>query len=177
MAQHRHERHHARTARDGERRTARRGLPDEIAADRPAHFATVAGHDDLVHERGHLAALHALDGEVDLPGALRLGRDRIAPLRAIAVRGGEPDVVVLPGSMRHPTREREREALDLLRLGADRGDGGDLPLERRRHESPLYRSSFQGSPWLLYPSDSQKPWRSSAMIRSPRTHFEIGRAH
>src|SRR5207248_11132792 len=118
-------------------------------------------------------ALDKLDREIDL--ALALGRrgDRVAPLGPVAIVGGQPDVVVLARAVRRPPRQREGEALDLRRLRMDRGDRGELPLEGAGHESPLYRSSFQGSPWLLYPSDSQKPGRSSLISLRPRTHFAL----
>src|SRR5262245_28854411 len=108
----------------------RRGVPDEVAADRSAHLDAIAGHDDLVEGRRDLAAIDELDREVNLALALRLRRDRVASLRAIAVLGGEADVVVLAGAVPPPPRQREREALDARRLGRDALHHGDLPLER-----------------------------------------------
>ena len=76
-------------------RPAERGLPDEVAADRTAQLDPVADDDDVVEERRDLAVVDALDRDLDLAGTLGLGRDRVAPLDAVAVLRGQAKVDVL----------------------------------------------------------------------------------
>ena len=100
------QRHDARATADEQERPAERRLPDEVAADRPAHLEPVARDHDVVQERRDLAVLDPLDREVDLPGPLRLGRDRVASARPVAVLGGQPQVEVLARPVAGPVRQR-----------------------------------------------------------------------
>ena len=78
------------------------------------------------------------DAQLELADSLGRGGDRVAALRPVAVRRGEPDIVVLARPVGHPFRERERETLGLLGFGMDRGDCAGLPLESGLdHQSPL----------------------------------------
>src|SRR5207247_2101227 len=138
VPKHRHERYHARTTRDRQQRAFHRPVPDEVPADRAAYLEAVADRDRVVEERRYLAVGYALDGEVDLSGALWLRRHGVAPLSGVPVLRGEPNVVVLPGSVRRPVRQGERERLHLGCLDPDCLDGRDLPLERTFHLSRLY---------------------------------------
>ena len=95
MAQHRHQGHDAGPAGDQEERPAERRLPDEVAADRTAQLDPVADDHDVVEEGRDLAVVDALDRDLDLVGPLRLGRDRVAPLDAVAVLRGQTQVHVL----------------------------------------------------------------------------------
>ena len=110
-------------------------LPDEVPADRPAHLQSIAAHDDLVQERRHLAALDALDGDVDLARPLGLGGDRVRALDAVAVLGGEAQVHVLAGSMAAPSRQPKGERPDGGRLIPQRRDRRELPADQRGHRS------------------------------------------
>jgi hypothetical protein len=61
MAEHGHERHDARSAPDQEDGPALTGIPDEIAADRPAQLDLVSVAQLLAQVAGHLAADEQLD--------------------------------------------------------------------------------------------------------------------
>ena len=133
VPEHRHQRDDAGSARDEQQRPSDRPIPYEIAADRPADLEPIADLDRVVQKRRYLTVGDPLDGDVDLSFALGLGGDRVAPLRGVAVRGGEPYVVMLPRPVRDPVGKAERERLDLGRFGSDRFHRGDLPLEWTFH--------------------------------------------
>ena len=59
LAQHCHEGHDARTARDEQRRTVVGLVPDEVAADRASQFESVARVDLVGEIRRHLAVVAA----------------------------------------------------------------------------------------------------------------------
>ena len=86
-----------------------------------------------MEEWRHLAVGDPFHRQVDLAQALRLGGDRVAPLRGVAVVGRKADVVVLTRAMGAPIRERERERLDVRGLRPDRLQGAELPLEETLH--------------------------------------------
>jgi hypothetical protein len=92
LPDHRHQRHHARAASEQQNRRRARLPPDEPAADRAAQLELIA-HLDVVGEVwGYLSVVQMLDGHLG-PSALGPRRaDRIAALRPVAVRGGEPEV-------------------------------------------------------------------------------------
>src|SRR6201999_1942938 len=113
----------------------------------------VALDEDVMEVGRDLAALEPVDRQLHHPFLERRGGDRVGALGAVAVRRGEADVVVLAGQVRDPPRRPQAEGLGARRLDPDLLDVGDLPAPRGalRHlgQSDQYRSSFQGSPWLL----------------------------
>src|SRR3954452_22120230 len=138
MTEHRHQWHDAGSAGHEEQRPAQRCLPHKLATDRAAYFDSVADDNDVIEEGRDLAMVDALDRDLDLVDPLRLGRDRIAPLDAIAVRGGQTQVEVLARTMSAPGGDAERERADSGRLVADRGDGRELPGDGGGHaRAPL----------------------------------------
>ena len=46
-------------------------------------------------------------------------------------------------------------------------------LNKGKSQSPAYLSSSHGSPWLLYPRDSQNPDLSFSIKCKPRTHLAL----
>src|SRR4051794_3234823 len=145
-AQHGHQGRDARAAGDEEDRPAVRGLPAEVAADRAANLELVARPDLLDQVRRDLAVVDELDGDLQ---RVELGRrgDRVRALRLVAVLGGQPDVAVLPRPGARPVGDVERQGARPRRLGDDlaprRGAPGEPP-----GQSPQYRCSRHGSPWL-----------------------------
>ena len=140
VAEHRPERHDARAAPDEEERPVEGLLPDEVAADRAAQLELVA-RPQLVDEVGRdLAVVEPLDRQDEIAVLGRRG-DRVAPLRPIAVLGGQADVDVLSGSMPRPVRRVEDDALRARRLVDPLDHGRELPAQ-----SPAYRCSCHGSP-------------------------------
>src|SRR3954464_6839910 len=103
MAEHRHQRHDPRPARDEQERTAERCLPYEVAADRAAQLESIA-RPQLVDEiRRDLAVLETLDGDGE-PRVLRSRSNRIAPLGLITILGSQSHVHVLACAMPRPLR-------------------------------------------------------------------------
>ncbi len=100
-----------------------------------------------------------------LPGRRR---DRVAALGLVAVLGREAHVEVLARPVAGPVGRVEDERADAGRFV----DGGD-DLGRDPGQSPQYRCSRHGSPYMWYPSDSQKPGSSSSRRLRPRTHFAL----
>ena len=76
LANHRHQRHDARAARDEQQRIGGRGIPHEVATDRAAHLEAIAQDELVVQERRDLAVDDALDGQLD-QRAGRVGGDAI----------------------------------------------------------------------------------------------------
>ena len=140
MAQHRHQRHDPRAAADEEQRLRRGvGVPDEVAADRPAHLEPVS-RNDLVDEVGRdFTVVEPLDRQ----GGSFVGcrSEGIAPLRLVPVLRGEADVDVLACVMTGPAFDVEDQRSDSRRLGHRVGHLRDEP-----GQSPQYRCSRQGSP-------------------------------
>ena len=149
MAEHRHQRHDARATADQEQRATEAHIPDEISADRSADLELVTRHQHVVQVGRNFTIRDAFDRQLDLSHPFGRGGNGVAALRLIAVRRCQADVVVLPRPVGHPFWQRECEALRLPGFGTDGGNRPGLPLEHRLHrdQSPLYRSSFQGSPW------------------------------
>ena len=109
----------SRAARD--ERSARGDGPGEVAADWPAQLEPVARL-GLIDEPGqHLSVLEPLDRERE-PQRVGWGGDRVAPLRLIAVIGGEPDIDVLSRKMAGPARAGTSTAASAA-LTASRGVG------------------------------------------------------
>ena len=125
VPQHRHQRRHARAAAHQQHR--RLAAPHEVGRERAAQLHLVAHLHDLVEVRRHLAVVEEVDGQLDLALVERGGGHRVGALRVVAVRSGEPDVVVLPREMRHPHRDVEAERLDPRRLLLDPRNRRDLP--------------------------------------------------
>ena len=116
------------------------GLPDEVAADRPAELDLVARPQLVGQVRGDLAVVEALHRQLDVL-AVRGRRDRVAALRLVAVVRGQANVDVLAGAVSRPAVDVEGDRLDARRLSADLDDRRDLP-----GQSPQYRCSRHGSP-------------------------------
>src|SRR6478609_236891 len=90
---HRHERCDARSARDEQERTALRGLPNEVAADRPAKLDLIT-RPKLISQVGrHFAVIDTHYGQPEA-GPIRCRSDRVAAFCLVAVLGGQPDVDV-----------------------------------------------------------------------------------
>src|SRR5215207_2338308 len=116
MAQDRHERRNSRTAADEQERSAILRTPHEMTAERAADLNGVADLGNVVEEGGDLAVLEALDDELVEPGQPGHRRNRVASLRLIAIRSGEPDVEVLAGPKREPVLWAKEKALHLCHL-------------------------------------------------------------
>ena len=146
VAQHRHQRHDARSAAHEQQRPAVVGAPREVPADRPADLELVAGA-HLLHEVGRdLAVVDELDGQLQ---RVELGRrgDRVRALRLVAVVRGEADVDMLAGAVSRPPGHVERDRARPRRLGDDLAHGRRAPDQARpRSQSLQYRCSRHGSP-------------------------------
>ena len=94
---HRHERHDAGAACDHQDRSAIARLPDEMPAKRRAQLDLVAHLGNFMEEWRHLAALQPFDDQFDRVAGFRRRGDRIAALRAIAVRRRQPHADMLAG--------------------------------------------------------------------------------
>ncbi len=139
VAEHRHQGDDARAAPDQQKRAARRGLPDEVPADRTADLESVAGPKLVSKVRRHLAVVEALDRDCErLP---RRRGDRVASLRLVAVLGGQAHVEVLAGPVSRPGGGVEDDGDHARGLSNGVRDLGDLP-----RQSPQYRCSCHGSP-------------------------------
>ena len=103
VAEDRSQRHDARAASDEEERAAECGLPDEVAADRPAELELVAGAELVDEVRRDLTVVEPLHGEHEI-AVLRRGRDRVAALGLVSVLGRQAHIDVLAGAMPGPGR-------------------------------------------------------------------------
>src|SRR5438105_5484310 len=111
MTHHRHERSNTGSPGDQQQRPANIDGPDEIAADGTAEFELVTDG-KLVHQiRRDLAALEALNRELELIRVFGRRRNRVRPLGAISVGRGEPDIDMLSRSMARPAWHGERQRL------------------------------------------------------------------
>jgi len=107
-ADHCHQRYDAGPARDEKHRPAVLRFPDKPAADRSTYLDRVTGHGISHKKARHLAVRHSLHRDLDSL-ALRRSRQRVTAGGLIAVRGGQPDVKVLPGQMTRPSGYLEYE--------------------------------------------------------------------
>ncbi len=105
--------------------------PGEEPAQRSAQLDRVAGPGDRVEPAGDLAVRHMVQGQLDVPGIVRRGGDRVVALRHISVRRGQPQHQVLARQMPRPVRYRQPEGGRLRRLTPDLRQCGRLPHRRR----------------------------------------------
>jgi hypothetical protein len=115
FAQHRHQRDDSRAAADQEHGAAHLGLPDEVAADRPAQLDPVAGPQHIRQIGRDLAVVEPFHRQLDAR-AVGSGPDRVAPLGLVPVLGGQSDVDVLAGPVAGPSRDVEGDRLGPRRL-------------------------------------------------------------
>src|SRR5207302_9502327 len=102
MPHHCHERSNSGSPGDQLQRLANIDGPDEIAADGTAEFELVTDG-KLVHQiRRDLAALEALNRELELISVFGRRRNRVRPLGVISVGRGQPDIEMLSRSMAWP---------------------------------------------------------------------------
>ena len=127
-------RHHTRPAGHQEQRAPVRGPPDEVPADRTAQLEAVARPYLVDEVRRDLAAVDALDRELE-QGSVRSRRDRVAALRLVPVLAGQPHHDVLAGEVPRPAGHLEREGADACGLRAHRGHGRHPPGRARRRVS------------------------------------------
>src|SRR6266508_660014 len=170
VPEHGDQRDDARPAPDEEEGAALLRLPHEIPADRAAQLQLVSDDEFFCEVRGDLAVVEALDRDGQAL-VFRSGGDRVAPLCLVAVLGGQAHVDVLAGPMAGPVRDFQNEGLHAGGLVDQFGDLAELP--RNWAQSPQYRCSRHGSPYMWYPSDSQNPGSSSSSSLRPRTHFAL----
>src|SRR5579864_5312639 len=142
MTEHRHERTDARSSGDEQQRAAGIDVPDKVPTDRPAELQLVACAQLAREIRRHLAILEAFDGELQ-PVPVRCRCDRIAPLRLVAVVGGQTDIDVLACMMPRPAGHIDHDAANPRALIDELDDITDPPAQ-----SPLYRCSCHGSPYM-----------------------------
>ena len=166
MAEHRHERHDPRTARDEEDRPVLVRRPYEVAADRPAHLESVAGMQHVAQVRRDFAVVEPFDGELDMR-VFRRRRDRVRALRLIAVVGDEPHVHVLAGAMPAPSGHVEHERVRARRLAANLDDAGDLPRQSRRGDRSARLAHVRDRPGTAAPSTDRRGRGSRAAPRTP----------
>src|SRR5947209_2270518 len=140
VTEHRHQRHHARSAGDEQHRPADLHRPDEVAADWAPQLELVARLELADEVRRHLAVVEALDREHEVR-VLGSRCDRVAPLGLVAVLSRQPNVDVLAGTVARPLRRVEDDAANSRRLVDEFDDVRELP-----RQSPQYRCSRHGSP-------------------------------
>ena len=128
MTQHRHQRHYPRPAAHKENR--RLTAPDEVGGKRTPDLDLITLDHDLVKVRGDLAVGEQVDRQLYLSLVERRGGDRIGTLGAVAVGGGQADVIVLAWQVRHPHRQVDAKRLHARRLLLDRGNSAELPAAR-----------------------------------------------
>ena len=125
-ADHRHQRHDARTAADQEQRPPV-VLPDEVAADRPAHLELVAFTRLVDEVRRDLAVLETLDRDRERLAGRR--RDRVAAFGLVAILSRQPYVEVLSRPVSRPAVGLELQRPDTRRLRGRRRHRRDEPGE------------------------------------------------
>jgi hypothetical protein len=76
----------------------------------------------------NLAILQAFHRNVDLAHPFRFRCNGVTALGLVAIRRGQADIVMLPGTVWHPIRQRNGEAFDARRLLPDILHRSDLPL-------------------------------------------------
>ena len=129
------QRNDARTASDEEERAAECGLPDEVAADRPAELQLVTGA-ELVDEVGrHLTVVEPLHGEHEI-AVFRPRGDRVAALSLVPVLGREAHIDVLAGAMPGPGRNLQHDASGPRRLVSEPTTLASCQLSRRSTVAP-----------------------------------------
>ena len=89
--------------------------PHEVAADRPAQLELVAGA-QLTGQVGRDLPVGDPFHREAQPIALAGARDRVAPLRLVAVFGRQADVDVLPWQVPGPARHAQRDLAHVRRL-------------------------------------------------------------
>src|SRR5207245_5205495 len=99
--------------------------PDEVAADRTAHFDRVAGLRHFVKVRRDFAVLQSLDDELDVFGSGSRGNG-ITALRLIAIGRGQADVDVLSREV-EVQPDSQKDAYDARRPRRDPPDDRFLP--------------------------------------------------
>jgi hypothetical protein len=116
--------------------------PHEVAPDGTAQLQDVVPPHLVGEVRRHLTSVEALHGQVQL-GKLGRGGEGVAALGHVAVLGREPDDHVLAGQVSWPAWHVEDQPVDPRGLRPILQDCGAAP-----GQSPLYRCSRHGSPWL-----------------------------
>ena len=142
-AEHGHQRAHPGAAGDKKQRATGADIPHEIATDRAAELQPVAGAQLAGEVLGDLTINQAFHRHRQRFAGVGRRRDRVAALRPIAVAGGETDIDVLPREVARPPRHSEDDAADPSRFIDDIGDVAEAPAQ-----SPLYRCSSHGSPYM-----------------------------
>src|SRR3954451_5966611 len=78
----------------------------------------------------NLTVRYAFHGEFDRVLVVRRRRDGVAAFGLVSVLRGQPDIDVLTRPVAGPARDAERDRLDVWRLGLNRRDCGELPVNR-----------------------------------------------
>src|SRR5919106_3092281 len=126
VTQDRAERHDSGAAGEEQKRSAERGLPDEVATDGAAQLQLVPDTKLIDQVRRDLAVVEPFDRDHDIGVLWRRG-DRVAPLRLVAVLRRQPHVDVLARTMPGPVRQLERDALRSGGLLDELDHGAQLP--------------------------------------------------
>src|SRR5262249_16848636 len=103
-------------------------LPQEVPADRTAQLKLVAGLEPLGQVGRYLAVLKSFNGDHEMI-VVGTRRDRIAPLRLVAVLSGQPHVDMLTGPVPVPVGHVEHDARRPARLGYELDDLAELPVQ------------------------------------------------
>jgi hypothetical protein len=136
----------ARATGDQHQRTTHVSRPDEIAPDRAAELELIT-HCKLIEEVWRdLAVINQLNGKRHLIGVVRWRSDRVAPFGLVPVVRGQAHVDVLPSAMARPAGHRQDQRFYSSGLVNSPGDPSQSPAQ-----SPLYRCSRHGSPYMWYP--------------------------